>query len=240
MTPFKDTSISLIDGEEQQILVAPKADTVAFDSYRQGSEVTLVNYFMRSTLPYMSSKGLKNSTLNTRVVPELEANDLGQNILTTQQVPFEDASDRLTAAEILSANATQNYDDERNDAFSNDGKITVFSDDGKVELFLLPRSLNSKGFKASLIEISSETFKNSTVQSQLFYDCVDQINTIPVQGYTVNNQTTDPFKEKDLTNDFYQKIEYSYIGQDERTYSRGWSYGTSAGTDSIAFGGLLR
>ena len=51
----------------------------------------------------------------------------------------------------------------------------------------------------------------------------------------------EPFKDVKLLNKFDIEIDYTYIGPDENVASRGYDYyGSTSGTDSIAFGGFLR
>jgi hypothetical protein len=83
--------------------------------------------------------------------------------------------------------------------------------------------------------------KVDTYDSRIFYDAADEFLGVVVEGYGGYEDNFEPFKDAKLLNKFDIEIDYTYIGPDENVASRGYDYyGSTSGTDSVAFGGFLR
>jgi len=242
MNYFIDTGIKKLERQITTGSIQPD-DTILIDAYRQGIEVNLVKYFMRSTLPYMSSKGLGRSTINDRLIPELDMRDLGQQVEVNNIVAFEDASERVSASDILINNMI--YQAEVDPLYSvevNDGRIVVFSDSGKIELANQTQQFNARGVRGSIDPVSiSDTYTYNADVTIIFEDGVGKLLNVVIPGFIKSNEMLNPFIEKDNLTNLGTSIEYTYIGPNEKTFSRGFSYyGSASGTDSVSFGGLLR
>lgn len=242
MRPFIDSGISPLETQTSTSSAQPE-DTILIDSYRQGVEVNLVKYFMRSTLPYMSSKGLGRSKINDRLIPDLDLRDLGQQVEVNDITAFDDTTERVTAKDILINNLIYQSDvDPYYSLASNDGRIVVFSNTGKVELASQPQSYNARGIRGNIVTAgTSDKYAYNADVSVIFEDGVGKSLNVVVPGFVREDQLIDPFVEKDTQTNLGTDIQYTYIGPDEKTFSRGFSYyGSTSGTDSITFGGLLR
>lgn len=242
MNYFIDAGIKKLERQITTGSVQPD-DTILIDAYRQGVEVNLVKYFMRSTLPYMSSKGFARSTINDRLVPDLDMRDLGQQVEINNIVAFEDTSERVSAKDVLINNLI--YQTAVDPLFSvevNDGRIVVFSDSGKIELANQAQQYNARGVRGSITSVSiSDTYTYNADVTIIFEDGVGKSLNVTVPGFIRSNEMSNPFIEKDNLTNLGTSIEYTYIGPNEKTFSRGFSYyGSNSGTDSISFGGLLR
>jgi hypothetical protein len=243
MDPFKDFGVTLLDRPQDEVTSVTPSSTVLIDAHRQGVEVSMIKYFLRSNLPLITSKGLSRTTINGKLTPVLDMRDLGQGIEINAFEKFEDASERIDAQTILSNNLI--YEDAQDPFVSittNDGRISVFSDSGKLSLVNQAQSLNARGIRGQVDSIAlSDVFKFKERAILAFEDGVGQDLTIPVPGYAGINITNLAFNDVTYETNLDIPIEYTYIGPDSKTFSRGSTYyGSPTGTDSVAFGGLLR
>jgi hypothetical protein len=242
MSYFIDEGIKKLERQTATASIQPD-DTILIDAYRQGTEVNLVKYFMRSTIPYMSSKGLGRSTINDRLVPELDMRDLGQQVEINNIVAFEDSSERVSARDVLINNMIyQSEVDPLHSVEVNDGRIAVFSDSGKIELANQAQQYNARGVRGSITSVSiSDTYTYNADVILIFEDGVGKSLNVTIPGFIKANEMSNPFIEKDNLTNLGTLIEYTYISPNEKTFSRGFSYyGSDSGTDSVSFGGLLR
>ena len=240
MKPFIDKSIARIERSQNIIIGAPSDDTIAFDSYRQGIEITNIKHFLQSNLPIMSSKGLTRNSPNEVIDHELDTNNLGQGINLDGFKPFEDQYEIKSAATILSENIVQSNDDPFFGRQSQDGEIDIFSDSGKRTLQPDSKITRSKGVKASIATYGGLYYLNDRT-NDWFIDAADESLGIPVPGYMGNDVTVSIFADKINVNSFGTQLEYTYIGPDERSPTAGYDYyDSAAGTDSVAYGGFLR
>jgi hypothetical protein len=87
----------------------------------------------------------------------------------------------------------------------------------------------------------SDTYTYNADVILIFEDGVGKSLNVTIPGFIKANEMSNPFIEKDNLTNLGTSIEYTYIGPNEKTFSRGFSYyGSDSGTDSISFGGLLR
>jgi len=242
MTPFKDKSIGLIEKSNQILTSAPRSDTILFDDQRQGIEVTLVNYFFKSTKAYISSKGLAGSQINSRLVPELDMRDLGQQISIDEFSAFQDEMGKVDAATILSEGLVSDESDPFFGENTQDGLIVVFSDTGKRTARFDISLDNKRGISTftSTLPIDDTYDLNADV-IDAYYDGVETTLGIPTPGFASIQEVISPFNEKDDLNGLKQKIMYNSIGTTKKTFPSGFTfYDCVFGTDSITFGGRLR
>ena len=61
MEPFVDRGIGLIENNYKPQNSTPSVSTLEIDQYRQGIEVTAINYYLRSIIPYIGSKGINTA-----------------------------------------------------------------------------------------------------------------------------------------------------------------------------------
>jgi len=242
MTPFKDHGIVKLEPAEDKTESVTSNSTVMIDAYRQGVEVNLVNYYLKSTKVYISSKGLARSNISGRLVPELDMRDLGQQIELSVFSGFQDKSERIEPAIILSAGLVQEDQDIYFGNNSIDGRVSVFSDTGKLNIATTYSKFNHRGINSDASSLSCiDTFSYDANSAFRFIDGVEQTLGIPIPGYQGDEICINPFKEFDEINAFGMPLNYDYIGNNDKTYSRGFSYyGSTVGTDSIAYGGRLR
>jgi hypothetical protein len=242
MTPFKDHGISKLERPQEKTTSVSSDSTVMIDSYRQGVEVNLVNYYLKSTKAYISSKGLARSNISGRLVPELDMRDLGQQIELSEFSGFNDQSERIDAVSILSEGFVQEDQDFYFGQNSIDGRITIFSDTGKLDIATTYSKFNQRGINADASSLSRiDTYSYDANSAFRFIDGVEQTLGIPIPGFAGDEVCLNPYKEFDEINAFGMNLNYDYIGSNDKTYSRGFSYyGSTVGTDSIAFGGRLR
>lgn len=240
MTPFKDQIASIGSRPEYPITSAPSDDTIKFDAYRQGVEVTLTQYFLRSTLPYMSSKGIQGGEIGKPVNHELDHVNFGQGMNLDGFTPYEELNEVKSAAEVLVSNIIQSDEDPFFGRAAQDGQIDIFSDTGKRSLVSRPDRFLARGVKGLFVDMR-DVSKVDTYDSRIFYDAADEFLGVVVEGYGGYEDNFEPFKDVKLLNKFDIEIDYTYIGPDENVASRGYDYyGSTSGTDSIAFGGFLR
>jgi len=242
MLPFKDHGIAKLEPAPSKITSAPSEKTVLIDSHRQGVEVNLVNYYLKSTKPYISSKGLARSSLTDRLVPELDLRDLGQQIEIKDFSSFQDKTERIPAAIVLSEGLVQEDYDYYAGPYTIDGRISVQADTGKLDINTSYSKFNKRGINAEASDILYfDTYSREAVSAFRFVDGVEQTLGLPIPGYAGDEFYTNPYKEFDQVNSFGMTLEYDYIANNDETFSRGFSYyGSTTRTDSIAFGGRLR
>ena len=239
MKPFKD-KIADIDSRPEYPTLPLSAETVVIDSHRQGIEVTLTHYFLRTTLPYVSSKGIEGGEIGKPINHDLDYVNFGQGINLKEYSPYEEKKETKSAAEVLESNIIQAEDDPFFGQEARDGEIDIFDDSGKRSLTSRPAKFNARGVKGLFINLQDNT-KVDSYNERIFYDAADQFLGIAVEGYAGFEESFDPFKGTNLYNTFGIEIDYTYIGPNEKVAARGYDhYGSPAGTDSIAFGGFLR
>lgn len=240
MKPFVDKAIAKIERSQAIIIGAPSSDTIAFDPYRQGVEVLRVNYFLRSNLPFVSSKGINQRSPNELISHELDYNNLGQGLNLVGFKPFQDQYEIKDATVILKNNIIQSDEDPFFGKSAQDGEIDVFSDTGKRSLLPNTKYIKSKGANASLMTFGGSYLFNKAT-NDWFLDAADSSLGILVPGYAGNDVSFSPFSDTINMNAFGTQLEYTYIGPNEKSPTTGQDYyGSSAGTDSIAYGGFLR
>ena len=240
MEPFVDSGIGLIENNYKPQNSTPSVSTLEIDQYRQGIEVTSINHYLRSIIPYIGSKGINTAIFGKPINHELEILNFGQGVNLDGFSSFEDRTERKDAATVLIENLIQDDQDPFFGRASQDGEIDVFSDTGKRSLLPGLAVISSKGIKGQVQQsVSVFNFRDSS--SIAFFDAVDSFLGIPVQGFKGLNISYKPFNDKQYTNKFSTKIDYTYIGPDEKISNTGFDYYNSvAGTDSIAFGGWQR
>ena len=240
MTPFIDKSIALIERPQTIIIGAPSDDTVTFDPYRQGIEVTNVKYFLQSNLPFISSKGLNKRSPNDVIDHELDSNNMGQGINLDGFKPFEDQYEIKNPIIILKENIVQSAEDPFYGKAAQDGEIDVFSDSGKRSLLPETKFTKSKGIRASVTTHGGAYYLKSNTKNY-FIDAADSSLSIPAPGYAGNDVSSSLFTDNINISKLGTKLEYTYIGPEEKSPSTGHDYyGSPSGTDSIAYGGFLR
>ena len=242
MTPFNDQFSIILGNPGNIVKTAPESDTVLIDSYREGHEVTNINYFLRSTKVLITSNKIAEGLTTNRLTPQFEVTNLGQEENVRDYSSFEDKTERLTAAVVLAEGLIQDDNDPFFGFYAQDGKIKVFSDSGKNSLEQRPAKFNAKGVHAKYLTITNQIgYSNNAISNNIFHDAADVFLTIVVPGYTGEEKLIDPFVETTPTNKLGIKIEYESIGADIKTAGMGFTYYNSIyGTDSIAFGGRLR
>lgn len=240
MKPFVDRGIGLIERPSTIIIGAPEDDTIPFDQFRQGIEVTNVKYFLQSNIPYMSSKGIPRGSVNSTIDHELDYVNLGQGINLDGFSPFQEQNELKTAAEILIGNVVQSDEDPYYGKSAQDGEIDVFSDTGKRTLLLDRNNIKSRGIRGLLTSYGS-LFSLNGSSKDYFLDAADSFLGIPAPGYGGNDISSDLFEDKIYMNTFGTEIDYTYVGPDGKSPTNGNDYyGSNSGTDSIAYGGFLR
>lgn len=239
MKPFIDRSIGLIERSIDPITTSPSNLTINFDQYRQGVEVTLTRHYLRSTTPYVSSKGIISNDSEV-VNHELDYTSLGQGIGIEDLTPFNDQLIPNTAAGVLQSNLIQSDTDPFFGRAAQDGQIDVFSDTGKRSLLPNFMPFNARGIRALSTTIGWIYNFNDTLDSA-FLDATDVFLNLAAEGYGGPNESYKPFNDIVIVNKFSTKIDYTYIGPDEKSPSAGYDYyGSIYTTDSIAYGGFLR
>ena len=240
MKPYVDRGIALIDRPETIIIGAPSDDTISFDEFRQGIEVTNVKYFLRSNIPYMSSKGLSRGSVNNSIDHELDYVNFGQGINLDGFKPYQEQFETKSAAEILVNNIIQSDEDPFFGKNAQDGEIDVFSDTGKRTLLPESKNAKSRGIRASLLNYGG-LYSLSGMTRDYYLDSADVYLNIPAPGYGGNDVSFNPFEDKINMNTFGQELDYTYVGPNEKSPTTGYDYyGSTSGTDSIAYGGFLR
>jgi len=243
MDPFEDFGITLLDRPRDEVSSVTSTSTILIDSHRQGVEVNLVKYFLKSNLPLITSKGLSRTTINGRLTPDLDMRDLGQSIEIDDFKQFEDTTERIDAATILSNNLIyQDTQDPFVSIASNDGKVLVFSDTGKYELVNRAQEFNGRGIRGQIETLTvSDIFKFKESPIIAFEDGVGEDLTIPMPGYAGINDYNPTFTETSYETDLGSQIEYAYMPPGSKTFGRGSTYyGSPTGTDSVTYGGMLR
>ncbi len=243
MLPFKDFGITLLDRPEDEAVSVASSSTVLIDSHRQGVEVNLIKYFLRSNLPFISSKGLSRTTINGRIEPALDVRDLGQGILIDDFTSFADSTERISAQTVLENNLIyQDSVDPYVNLSTNDGRISVLSDGGKLDLISRGEIISARGLRVKIEEsLLGDSYKFEDSAAIIFHDGVGQDLTISSPGFVGTVSPISPYVEKTYETDLSVDVEYTYIGPDEKTFPRGFTYyGSKSGTDSVSFGGLLR
>ena len=240
MKPFIDKSIAKIERSLTIVIGAPSDDTITFDPYRQGIEVSRINYFLRSNLPFVSSKGINRRSPNELIDHELDANNMGQGLNLDGFMPFDDQMEFKKASDVLIHNVIQSDDDPYFGRAAQDGEIDIFSDTGKRSARIESPYTRSKGIRAS-IEAYGGLFRFKGLTKNWFLDAADSSLGVITQGYVGNDVSLSPFVDSIEKNSFGTQLEYQYIGPDEKSPAAGYDYyGSSAGTDSVAYGGCLR
>ena len=240
MEPFVDRSIGLIERPQTIVIGAAESDTIAFDPYRQGIEVTRMQYFLQSNIPYMSSKGLKEVSKGVLLNHDLDYTNFGQGMNLDGYSAFEDKFEIKDASTVLISNIYQDQDDPYFGRSAQDGEISIFSDSGKRSLLPEIDILKSRGVRGSLTYFGGLYSLND--RSDLFcLDAAESILGIPVPGYGGSSLSFAPFVDSIDTSSLGTVLTYDYISPREKSPTAGFDYyGSSAGTDSIAYGGFLR
>jgi len=240
MTPFIDRGISLLETPIKPITSTVSESTKAFDPYRQGVEVSLFQHYAGSTIPYASSKGIKALTIGGEVDHEIDYVNFGQGINLNGFSSFEDKSERKSAVEILVENIIQDDTDPYFTGPALDGQIEIFGDTGKRSLMQTSNQKSARGIKGASYTFGG-MYNLNDVDKSYFFDSSENMLGLAVQGYSGVNDSYDAFNDRQLVNKFSFKIDYTYIGPDEKSPKTGFDYyGSDAGTDSVAFGGWLR
>lgn len=240
MKPFIDRSIAKIERPLTIVIGAPSDDTVAFDPYRQGIEISNVKHFLMSNIPFMSSKGIKTFSPTALVDHELDMNNLGQGMNLDGFKPFDDRYEIKDAALILTSNVVQSDEDPYFGRPAQDGEIDVFSDTGKRSLLPTLDIVKSRGARAEIMSFGGPYFINDKTKNW-FIDAADRTFNVPIPGYSGNTVSISRFDDKIILNSFGMKIEYTYIAPDQKSPTAGYDYyGSQSGTDSVAYGGFLR
>ena len=242
MTPFKDQSVSLIEQSDSILESAPSSSTLLYDDQRQGIEVSLVSHFLKSTKLYISSKGVVDSRINSRIVPDLDTRDLGQQINLADFSFFEDKTEKIQASAILSEGLEQINDAIDLNYFEQDGIITVFSDTGKKNLYYDTENVNKRGISSNVVSLPiSDTYDITDTSLYAFQDGVETRLGIPIEGYASIVGDIEPFNEKDDLNGLDLKVEYDTVDLLNKIPTSGFTfYGAIFGTDSVVYGGRLR
>lgn len=240
MEPFVDRGIGLIENNYAPQNSTPSASTLEIDEYRQGIEVTSINHYLRSIIPYIGSKGINAAVFGKPINHELETLNFGQGINLDGFSTFHDSTERKDAATVLIENLIQDEQDPFFGRAAQDGEIDVFSDTGKRSLLPALAVITSKGIKGEA-QKTSLNYNFSDSASIAFLDAADSFLGIPAQGFKGLDIAHQPFNDRQYTNKFSTKIDYTSIGPDEKISNTGFDYYNSvAGTDSIAFGGWQR
>jgi len=240
MEPFVDRSIGLIERPQTIVIGAPEPDTIAFDPYRQGIEVTRMQYFLQSNMPYMSSKGLKEVTKGVLLNHELDHTNFGQGINLDGFEPFDDKYEIKDASTVLRLNIYQDNEDPYFGRASQDGEISIFSDTGKRSLLPELDIVKSRGIRGTLSFFGGPYAFNDKTE-QYCFDAAELILGVPVPGYGGSSLSFAPFVDSIDTSSLGSVLTYSYIGPKEKSPTTGFDYyGSNAGTDSISYGGFLR
>jgi len=238
--PYVDRGISLIGKPETIVIGAPSDDTLGFDEYRQGIEVTNIKYFLRSNIPYMSSKGLSRGSVNNLVDHELDYVNFGQGMNLDGFKPYDEQNETKNAVEVLKSNLIQSDEDPYYGRSSQDGEVDIFSDTGKRSLLPDAKNIKSRGIRTSFFRYGG-LYSLTGVTRDYYLDSADVYLDIPAPGYAGNDVSFNPFDDKINMNAFGQVLDYSYVGPNEKSPATGNDYyGSTSGTDSIAYGGFLR
>ena len=239
MKPFIDRSIGKIENPINPITTTPSKETINFDPYRQGVEVNLTRYYLKSNIPYVSSKGI--ITGDSEIVDhEILRLNFGQGDNLDGFKPFEDQLIPTSAAGVLKSNLIQSDDDPYFGRVAQDGQIDIFSDTGKRSLLPTTMPFNARGIKGSFSTIGWFYKSNDRDQSN-FLDATDQFLDLAVEGYKGDNSVFEPFIDIENINKFSMKVDYTYSRPGDKYSASGYdNYGSIYVTDSIAYGGFLR